>query len=149
MQFFDPSFQNCVNRVNRRPLSYSVFADYKRFEPSMASHVHRFLDVGRLARAHVFFYIVAGVNVLRQMSISSEVTFPLLEAEDSDVDALADRIQAMPWDYQTVHGLLFDYPQNYSYPQAWALATSIVRSYQHSFVVHDDRLVHGRLIPYV
>jgi len=135
MQLFDPSFPNCVKRVTRRPQTYSVFADYKCFEPGMALHMHRFLNVGRLARAHVFFYIVAGVNILRQMSVAPEAGFPLPEAEDSDVDALAARIQGMQWDYNTVHGLLFDYPQDYSYAQAWALATSMVISYQSSLAV--------------
>ena len=138
MNFFDPSFQNCVKRVTRRPNTFSLFTGYESFTPRMSSHMNVFMGT-RLARAHAFFYVVVGVNILNKMSVSPEAPFPLAQADDSDVDNLATRIEEMLWDHEKVHGLLFDYPQHYSYAQAWSLATAMVRSYQARYGVLSDQ----------
>ena len=130
-QGFVPTFANCVRRAERKlrsTLSTRIFYEPVAFSPDTLLNMPMLIEAsGRLARAHIFFYIVWGVHLLRQMAAEIPFAFPQLENHCCTI--IERCVAETPWDHRAVQSMLFDCPLDYSYEQAWRLSAAVFRSY--------------------
>lgn len=132
---FIPTFANCVARVERnlrvRSLDSSehrIFYEPAAFDPDTLRNMGYFINAaGRLARAHVFFYIVWGLRLLRRAA--NDIPFALERPDGCTMALVEARVAEAPWDHRAVQAALFDCPLDYSYEQAWRLSAAVLRSY--------------------
>jgi hypothetical protein len=131
MSDFVPTFANCVKRAERDlrcRTEPKIFYEPKAFTPDTLRNMGHFIvTTGKKARAHIFFYIMWGLRLLRQMAVDIPFTFE--RPEDCTVAIIEARVAEAPWDHSAVQAALFDCPLDYSYEQVWRLSAAVLRSY--------------------